>query len=332
VSVVADFARELHEKHSGAAGRILEPIGYPSRSEILTDIRVVLFDVYGTLINYWRPEFSGEDTKKKALIGAFKETISHFGMERYLVEMNPQEPAEKTLWDLYHGLIALRHKLSLDKKIEFPEVKIEEVWNTIVLMLKRRGYAPGAAFSQDADASEFARCVAFYYNFYSFNRGLYPGVAGALKSLSDNNILLGIVSNAQFYTAIDLTLFLRDQTNGEIDDYTRLFDPDLLFFSFEYGVSKPNPLLFRKLFDALYELQILPSQALFVGNDLVSDIKPAQDAGMKTGFFTGDGKSAFFHDCAGKVVPDISFSAWDELPRRISFHSMAERQPLKGSD
>lgn len=332
MSVVADFARELHEKHAVGASRMLEPVGYPSRSEVLTGIRAVLFDVYGTLINYWRPEFEDEDTKKDALLGAFGKTISYFGMERYLVEMNPQETAEKTLWDLYHGLIALRHKLSLDKKVEFPEVKIEEIWNMIILMLKRRGYKPDGKFLRDASSSDFTRCVAFYYNFYSFNRGLYPGVAEALKRLSDDNILLGIISNAQFYTAIDMTLFLRDQSNGKIDDFTRLFDPDLLFFSFEYGVSKPNLLLFRKLFDALYEFQILPAQVLFVGNDLASDIKPAQDAGLKTGFFTGDKKSAFIHDYAGAVVPDISFSAWDELPQRISFHSKMDRLPLKGSD
>jgi putative hydrolase of the HAD superfamily len=330
VSEVADFARKLHEEHPHADRRLLEPIEYPSRSEALTDIRVVLFDVYGTLINYWRPEFSNEGTKKKALLEAFRSTISFFGMERYLVEMNPEEPAEKTLWDLYHGLIALRHKLCLDKKVEFPEVKIEEVWNTIILMLKRRGYVAGGSFPQDA--SDFARSVAFHYNYVSFNRGLYPGVADALRILSDNNILLGIVSNAQFYTSMDLTLFLRDQTHGKIDDFSRLFDPDLVFFSYEYGVSKPNPILFRKLFDALYELQILPSQALFVGNDLVSDIKPAGDAGMKTGFFTGDKESAFVHDSAGLVMPDISFAAWNELPRRISFHSKMDRQPLKGTD
>jgi putative hydrolase of the HAD superfamily len=330
VSFVADFARTLHEKHAVTQERVLAPVDYPSRCEILTDIRVVLFDVYGTLINYWRPEFASEDTKKKALLGAFEKTISHFGMERYLVEMNPGEPAEKTLWDLYHGLIALRHKLSLDKKIEFPEVKIEEVWNMIVLMLKRRGYEPDGKFP--GDMSEFVRWMAFYYNFHSFNRCLYPGVAKALKALSASNILLGIVSNAQFYTSMDLTLFLRDQTRGEIDDVTRLFDPDLLFFSYEYGVSKPNPILFRKLFDALYEFQIFPSQALFVGNDLVADIKPAADAGMKTAFYTGDKESAFLHDGAGAAIPDISFSSWDELPRKVSFYSTITRVQSKGTD
>lgn len=330
MSVVADFARKLHEENPPARQRTLEPLEYPSRTDVVADVRVVVFDVYGTLFNYWKPEFATADGKKKSLVNAFEKTISFFGMDRYLTEMNPEESPEKTLWDLYHGLIALRHKLSIDKKVEFPEVKIEEVWNMIILMLKRRGYEPGSAFPKDP--SDFARCVAFYYNFCSFNRGMYPGAAGALKSLSDNNIRLGIVSNAQFYTAIDLTLFLRDQTSGEIDDMTRLFDPDLLFFSYEYGVSKPSPLLFRKLFDALYEFQVLPSQTLFIGNDLVSDIKPAGDAGMKTGFFTGDRESAFVHDSAGAVVPDIAFSSWDELPRRVSFHSQTDQLPLKGTD
>jgi putative hydrolase of the HAD superfamily len=330
VSVVADFARKVHENATLPQERSFEPLDYPSRAEVLVDIRAMVFDVYGTLFNYWKPEFASEDTKQKSLLAAFEKTISFFGMERYLAEMNPQEAPEKTLSDLYHGLIALRHKLSLDKKIEFPEVKIEEVWNMIVLMLKRRGYVPDAAIAKDA--SDFARCVAFYYNFRSFRRGLYPGVAAALKTLSDNNILLGIVSNAQFYTAMDLTLFLRDQTKGDIDDLSKLFDPDLLFFSYEYGVSKPNPLLFRKLFDALYEFQILPSQVLFVGNDLVSDIKPAGEAGMKTGFFVGDKESAFVHDSAGTVVPDIAFRTWDELPRRVTFHSKIMQQPLKGPD
>jgi putative hydrolase of the HAD superfamily len=340
VSSVADFARDLHEKHTHAVLRTLEPVDYPSKSQSLTDIRAVLFDVYGTLFNYWKPEFRHENDKQAALLACFAKTISRFAMERFLKEMNPQEAPEKTLMDLYHGLIALKHDLAREKHTEFPEVKIEEIWNMIFLMLKRRGYTISPEFAGIGNAgieniimeSDFVRCVAYYYNFHSLGRGLYPGVSDALGRLNQDNMLLGIVSNAQFYTPVDLTLFLRDQSAGAIDDATRLFEPDLLFFSYEYGVSKPNPVLFRKLFDALYEFQILPSQVLFVGNDLSADIKPAQDAGMKTAFFTGDKESAFLHDCGGKVFPDISFASWDELPKRIFFHSKTGEPHLKGTD
>jgi putative hydrolase of the HAD superfamily len=328
VSIVAEFARELHESFPNASDRPLVPVQFPARNEELGDIRVAIFDVYGTLFNYWRDEFETEQRKQNALRDSFAKTMDRFEMRRYIEEMNPDEPAEKTISDLYHGLITLKHELSAEKKVEFPEVRIEEVWEAIYLMVKRRGYDQSALhLGQDKD---FIRCLAYCYNFFSFNRGLYPGVASALQQLHERNIRLGVLSNAQFYTPIDLSLFLRDQSNGEIDDHIRLFDQDLMFFSYEYGVSKPNKILFRKLFDALYEYEILPSQALFVGNDLGSDILPAQEAGMKTAFFTGDSRSAFMHDLAGVVVPDMTFSSWEELPRKISFHAKTVVETTKG--
>lgn len=319
MSIVAEFAHDLHAKYPCEKNTATQPVEYLSRSEILTDIHVVIFDIYGTLFNYWKPAFANDNSKQDALLESFGKTIAYFGMEPFLVKMNPDEPPAKTLRDLYHGLIALMHDRALDRKVEYPEVRIEEVWNAIFLMLRRHGY-DHAQMHLGTDA-DFVKCVAYYYNFFSFHRGLYAGVSDALWKLKNQNMTLGIMSNAQFYSTIDLTLYLRDQSNGATEDFTQLFDPDLLFLSCDFGVSKPNPLLFRKLFDYLYEQQILPSQALFVGNDLSIDIRPAIDAGMRTAFFTGDKNSAFFHDSANTVVPDISFSSWDELPRRVQFHS-----------
>jgi putative hydrolase of the HAD superfamily len=328
VSIVAEFAAALHGEFPPNNRRTLTPAPYPSHTERLPEIRVVIFDVYGTLFNYWRPEFATEAGKQAALLTAFKKTISRFGMGEYLLRMNSGEPAEKTLGDLYHGLITLKHEIAEKKNIEFPEVKIESVWEAIVLMLKRRGYDP-SRFNL-GDSADFVRCVAYHYNFFSFSRGLYQGVYETLLELQSKNIRLGLVSNAQFYTPIDLSLYLRDQSGGACDDLVRIFDPNLIFFSFEYGVSKPHPLLFRKLFDALYEYHVLPSQTLFVGNDLAADIGPARQAGMKTAFFAGDDKSAFIRGEAERIVPDITFVSWDELPRRISFFSGAAEVPEKG--
>jgi putative hydrolase of the HAD superfamily len=328
LSLVAEFARELHESFPCDNNQALTPLEYPSKTVKLADIRVVLFDVYGTLVNYWKKEFENESVKQEALLASFEKVIQRFGMQPYLVQMNPEEPPRKTLYDLYHGLISLRHGLAAEKNIEFPEVRIEEIWEAVLLMLKRRGYDfSGLALGEGQD---FIRCVAYCYNFFAFNRALYPGVADALRQLKAENIYLGIVSNAQFYTPMDLSLFLRDQSGGAIDEYSRLFEHDFVFFSYEHGVAKPNKLLFRKLFDALYEYQILPSQALLVGNDLVSDIRPAQEAGMKTAFFTGDSRCAFLHGSGGKVLPDISFSSWNELARRVTFYSKAEDGATKG--
>ncbi len=330
MSVVAEFARTLHESIPRPQNRALAPVEYPFKSERLAGVRVAVFDVYGTLFNYWRPEFATHKGKQDALLAAFGETITRFGMRQSLLDMNPDEPAEKTLHDLYHGLISLKHELAAEKKVEFPEIKIESVWEAILLMLKRRGY-DSAPLRLGGD-SDVVKCAAYCYNFFSFARSLYPGVYAALAKLSADNIRLGIVSNAQFYTLIDLSLFLRDQSGGACDDYIRLFDPNLMFFSHEYGVAKPHGLLFRKLFDALYEYHVLPSQALFVGNDLSTDIRPARESGMKTAFFTGDDKSAFVHDLSGLEIPDITFSSWDDLAGRVTFHSGAGDNGAKGAE
>ena len=190
---------------------------------------------------------------------------------------------------------------------------------TLDLILKRRGYDP-SKFSPGS-VEGFSRYLAFSYNFHSLGRQLYPGVVEALEKLKAQNIVLGILSNAQFYTPIDLTLMIRDQSKGRYDDYNELFDMDLTFYSYEYGVAKPDRSLLRRLFDSLYEYHILPEQTVLVGNDLVLDIQPAAKAGMKTAFYTGDKESAFMHDLAGEVVPGISFQSWEEFPSRISFYS-----------
>lgn len=317
MSIVAEFARELHEKSRLVDDRPTRPLDWPSVHEKLTDIQVVIFDIYGTLFNYWKPEFAGEASKNDALLATFRKTISFFGMEPFLLQMDPAAPAEKTLWDFYHGLIHIKQEMLREKDVLYPEVKIEDVWKAILLMLKRRGYVYPHKTGGDDDIA--ARCIAYYYNFHVFRRRLYPGVTDALCALKNAGMKLGILSNAQFYTPIDLTLLLRDQSKGAIEDMGQLFDHDLVFYSYEYNMAKPSQLLFRKLFDALYECHALPAQTLLVGNDLASDIQPAKEAGMKTALFTGDDQCAFLHDLEKSVAPDLTFPHWDELPRRVSF-------------
>jgi putative hydrolase of the HAD superfamily len=315
VSVVAEFARKLHEKESRLNSRACEPVECPSRVERLTDIRALVFDVYGTLCNYRRAEFADEKTKEEALTGAFARTVEFFRLAPSLRAANAADPPEKTLCDFYHGLISLKNSLAEKENVRFPEIRIEEVWRAIILILQRYGYsATGLGLGTE---NETARCMAFHYNFYALGRGLYPGTADALGHFRDSGMLLGIVSNGQFYTPMDLTLFLRDEKGRACDDYLELFDPDLVFFSYEYGVAKPHQLLFRKLYDALYNYSILPGQVVFVGNDLALDIRPAQEAGMRTAFFTGDRDSAYRYDLESTVVPDIAFSSWGDLKDRV---------------
>ncbi|MBN1982325.1 MAG: HAD family hydrolase [Chitinivibrionales bacterium] len=316
---VAEFAYSIHTKERNTARkRNLVAQHYPAQRDKLDDIRIVIFDVYGTLVNYYCPEFETNESKKTYLCRAFQMTAEYFGFTPYLVKMDATALPCNTLYDLYHGLILLNHEKNLKKGITFPEIRIEEIWEVIIMMLNRHGYTPLPSLHV-VSKREFAKCVAFYYNFHVLGRGLYPGVVDTLIKLKAKNILLGIASDGQFYTPIDMTLFIRDQSNEANTDYRELFEHDLVLFSYEYGVTKPNQIIFRKLFDILYGYSVLPSQVVFIGNDLIHDIKTAQEAGMKTAFFTGDEKSFFIHDRSKSIIPDIAFSTWPELVEKISF-------------
>ncbi|MCX7727196.1 MAG: HAD family hydrolase [Chitinispirillaceae bacterium] len=319
MSDLAEFAEEFHLKYNKRYHRTLEPIEYPSKTEKLKDIRAVICDVHGTLVNYLKEEFTLNSSKENALLTAFEKVAEYFEMNEVLQYLVPASDAATTLRDFYHGLLSLRIEEMKKKEELYPEVKVDEVWEALIVILMRNGYKHRELSAERI--SDFARKVAWVYNFYALGRELYPGVIDAIQRLQKDNIICGILSNGQFYTPLDLTLMIRDQDNGSFEDIYDLFDPDFIFFSYEYMVSKPHQLLFRKLYDVLYEYNILPSQTVYVGNDLLFDIKPAQEAGMRTAFFTGDKDSVYLHDLADKVIPDITFSHWETLPDKISFYS-----------
>lgn len=322
MSELAEFARVVHESKQSSDNRLLEPVEYPARCRRLGDIRAVIVDVYGTLVNYWREEFADADTRETALLGSFGEVADRFGMIPSLRAVNPADPPEKTLRDFYHGLISLRQQRGVKEGIEYSEIKIEEIWGLIVTLLSRHGYDPSRLGGDDS--ATFSRKIAWFYNYKALGRTLYPGVVETLEALKKKNMVLGILSNGQFYTPVDLTLMIRDQSGGRFEDIYELFDTDLTFFSYEYLVAKPGELLFRKLFDALYEFQILPEQTLMVGNDLAIDIAAAQRLRMKTAFFAGDRHCAFMHEQGGKTVPDLVFTSWTDLIEQLSFHAEEE--------
>ncbi|MDR2579290.1 MAG: hypothetical protein LBC70_10885 [Chitinispirillales bacterium] len=316
MSNIAEYIRQLHENERRAYPRTLKPAERGCAFETLRGVRAVVVDIYGTMVNYWRPGFEERGRREEMLVRAFAEVADRFRMDEVLAKMNPQDPPAKTLNDFYNGLIALNHQKFASKGVEYPEVRVEEVWAVIVMMLKRNGYDAGALVP--GGEAILPRCLAAAYNFFSMGRELYPGVSGALKKLKADNIVLGILSDAQFYTPIDLTLYFRDQSGGNIGDYNELFDVDLTFFSYEYGFVKPAEILFRRLAEALQRYHITPAQTVFAGNDFSADLAPAAAIGMRTALFCGDDIMVFG---GGKnTVPDIVFNSWEELPGLISFH------------
>ena len=128
------------------------------------------------------------------------------------------------------------------------------------------------------------------------NEILYPGVPELLASLS-RRFKLGVIAN---------------QSEGTEDRLARwrIRDPfSLVFASAEFGLSKPDPEIFRR---AISLAGCAPERALMVGDRLDNDIGPARSQGWKT-IRVLQGFSRFQAPRVANEIPDLTISSIQEL-------------------
>ena len=226
------------------------------RLERLEDIRAVLFDVYGTLI----VSGSGDVglTSKSDRWAAANEAAAAVGVEP------PKDP--RALGDALLAAIEEEHLRLRADRVDFPEVRIEELWTRIV---------------PDADP----RRLAVEYEMRVNPVWPMPGLVETLDTLHGRGVRLGIVSNAQFFTPL---LFgpLTGRPFGEFG-----FEPDLCVWSYEHRVAKPGTDLYERAAESVAKFGVTPAQTLYVGNDMRNDVWPASRVGFRTALFAGDARS-----------------------------------------
>lgn len=252
--------------------RPLEPIPtgqHPSLRK-LRGIRAVLFDVYGTLF------ISGTGD-----IGAFSEATCERALADALeaVGGGPIGSVAEGA-DYYFEAIGNSHTQSRRSGIDYPEVDIVEIWRQVVQKLASRGLLARKTWTR----AELER-LAVEYEGRANPVWPMPGLKECLRTLSQRQLLLGIVSNAQFYTPELFPALLggRPEAWG--------FAPDLQYYSYQFGRAKPGLELHTMAAEALGRRRIQPAQAVYVGNDMLNDVFPASRLGFSTALFAGDARS-----------------------------------------
>ncbi len=138
-----------------------------------------------------------------------------------------------------------------------------------------------------------------------------PAAGDLLSRLSESDCALGIVSNAQVFT-VNL---VQNLVGASLADGG--FDLNLCIFSNRFRQAKPGPRLFDVLRAALKRRGLEPGQAIYVGNDMLNDVWAASQAGLKTAWFAGDGRSCRPRDddprCRS-LRPDIVITDLMQLP------------------
>jgi putative hydrolase of the HAD superfamily len=244
------------------------------------DVRALLFDVNSTLIDI------ETDERMEEVYRAIAHFLTYQGiaLRRWAVH------------DLYFQVMKEQFENSLET---FPEFDVVAVWREILLR-----NASGYTRSLPAEkVRQLPLVIAEMQRGISRKRlCLYPQVRETLDQLK-LRYRLAVVSDAQTPYAIP------ELGAVGLGEY---FDPVII--SGDYGYRKPDARLFQKALDAL---QLLPNQAIFIGNDRYRDIFGAKQLGMKTVLFNsnqGWGRTE-------GAEPDYIIYQFSELPRAIEFLS-----------
>lgn len=252
--------------------QLLERFGDQMRQkpDWIERIRAVLFDLYGTL--WISSNAQLEQLRTAQRMEAIRQALEAGGLRP--ARWTPQEA--NLLFDLIEAMHAQRRAEGVD----YPEISIQQAWQQMLGRLADTGVVNREAIRRVDPAWLAVEAEARANPLWPM-----PGAEQTLCRLRQAGYLLGIVSNAQFYTPhLFPTFFARPATELGID-------PHLTFYSYVYGVSKPSLSLFHLARQVLAQRHITPEQTLHVGNDMLHDIWAAQQVGFRTALFAGDARS-----------------------------------------
>lgn len=256
----------------------------------IDNARAVLFDVYGTLITTKVVDL-GDSTKTGELEVTFKEVIKEFGFGGCLKKIKPGQAPEKTLKEIFTESIRKDHEEKMQQGIDYPEVILEKIWESIISYLIENGFKYNDKYYGNLE--ELALKVTFFHDFSWQYADFYPSGANTLFELRKRGIELGIVSNAHRFTSYDIIRQLNLQTDKKIHKLEEIFNKKLIAFSYEVGESKPGSALIRKAIKACKKININEEQIIVVGNDVLKDLWVAKNENrfINTVLFAGDRNS-----------------------------------------
>ncbi len=249
-------------------------------------LRAVLFDVYGTLFQ----SASGD-------VGTIRGTAPPSGSLPLPSLLRKPRFREWEAESAFRKEVERIHQEKVSRGIPYPEVDVIRVWSRIL--------AP------EAPSLEEIAQTALWFEMSRNPVWPMPGARELLRNLAAGPLPLGIVSNAQYYTALLFPALL--DLSLEDCGFRR---PELIAWSYTLGRSKPDPQLFRDPLKALEAEGISPEEVLYIGNDRRNDVYTAHQAGCRTCLFAGDGRSLRERpgdSLAGDLVPDFRIRSLTEI-------------------
>ncbi len=265
---------------------------------VLKDIKVIAYDFYGTLFISGVGDIGIDDGSPDSEL--FLEILNQSG-----IQIKSDEAGSRG-FHIYNDVVG--NVISALKKsgVEYPEPDIREVWSDVLQEMKSEiliEFLPDDNLYEQVSVEFEARMNPVWP---------MPDVTGTLKHFKSNGLKQGIISNSQFYTPIVLEAL----TNQALEDLG--FNTKLLNWSYEEKLKKPGLLFYKQFLQKLTQLDnsVRPHQVLFIGNDMLKDVYPAAEFGMRTALFAGDKRSLKWRkddDRCKNLMPDLVITKLPQL-------------------
>jgi len=292
---------ELHDELVERIRQLVHPLvpvktGRRPRLDHLEGIRSVVFDVYGTMFISRSGDIGFKD--ETGDVEALRQAMEHYNLD-----FEPEAPA-RGIKLLGHAIEA-RHRARRLEDIPHPEVEIRDIWKDVLRALSRQ------ELIEVVPGEEHITRLAVEFEIRYNPPWLMPGMLMTLNRLKDAGLQLGIISNSQFYTPLSL-----EALTGQ-DLLTLGFDPKLLKWSYRYGIAKPSLGFYELLVEELERHHdIRPQEVLYIGNDMLNDIYPADRLGMRTALFSGDKRSLKLREDdmrCNRISPNLELTYMPQL-------------------
>lgn len=276
----------------------------------LPEVRAVVWNLYGTLLNIFSGQLLLEHPDKFVMDIALDKSVQEFKMWGSMTR-KPGQPADY-LGEIY-GRVLADLRLAPSPKEKHPEILSERIWEDIVKKLQKKSYQYDVSFYGPLD--EFCRKIAYFFHASLQGTACYEGAAAALEQVHQAGLKQALLADAQCFSLVQLKRGL-DQQHCAVG-IDQLFDRSLHALSCEVGGKKPSERLFKHCLKQLQTIGIGPSQVLHVSSRHELDLVPAKKLGMRTAFFVGDKESVLASKQQVKerdTRPDVMLT---ELPQII---------------
>ena len=295
----------LHKRFQKIS-KTLHPVPTKTEPKLkkLDRIKVLAYDFYGTLFISGVGDIGVDDGDFDAQI--LLDVLNDAG-----VSVN-KEKAGRQAFKLYNKVVEEQIDMLNRKGVEFPEPDIRTIWEQVMSKMKSRGLI---SFTPD---SELFDRISVEFEARMNPVWPMPDVVQTLHYFKDAELPQGIISNSQFYTPIVLEA-LSGFSLSELG-----FSEGLLHWSFEEQMKKPGLTFYQNFLQKLhtFDESVLPGEVLYIGNDMLKDVYPAHEVGMKTALFAGDKRSLKWRredERCKNLEPDLVITQLSQLRQCISF-------------